>query len=220
MKDNNNNSKQVLLSVLGVAILVVAVVGVSFAAFSYSRTGEEVNTITTGTITMSYTDVSNGIELTNAMPMSNEQGKALTGENNVFDFNVSATISGSGTTQIDYAIIAAPEDGNTLKDNDIKVWLTNRASDTSGSDVGQGNTIEPKVLNTLPASSTTSATTGSPDSSDDYVLASGTFSGNGQTDNYRLRMWVDQNAPSMAGNVTDALSYQLRVNVYGRAAAQ
>ena len=33
MKDNN--SKQVLLSVLGVAILVVAVVGVSFAAFSY-----------------------------------------------------------------------------------------------------------------------------------------------------------------------------------------
>ena len=213
MKDNN--SKQVLLSVLGVAILVVAVVGVSFAAFSYSRTGEEVNTITTGTITMNYTDDSNGINLTNAMPMSDDDGKKLTGENNVFDFTVSATISGSGTTNIDYAIIAAPEDGNTLNDDDIKVWLT----DTS--DVGQGNTASnPVVLNTLPASSTTSATTGSPDSSDDYVLASGTFSGNGQTDNYRLRMWVDQNAPSMSGNVTDSLSYQLRVNVYGRAAAQ
>ena len=44
MKDNN--SKQVLLSVLGVAILVVAVVGVSFAAFSYSQAGEKVKDIT------------------------------------------------------------------------------------------------------------------------------------------------------------------------------
>ena len=215
MKDNNNNSKQVLLSVLGVAILVVAVVGVSFAAFSYSRTGEEVNTITTGTITMNYTDDSNGINLTNAMPMSDGDGKKLTGENNVFDFTVSATISGSGTTNIDYAIIAAPEDGNTLNDNDIKVWLT----DTS--DVGQGNTASnPVVLNTLPASSTTSATTGSPDSSDDYVLKSGTFSGTGGSDSYRLRMWVDYNAPSMAGDVASQLTYQLRVNVYGKAAAQ
>ena len=215
MKDNNNNSKQVLLSVLGVAILVVAVVGVSFAAFSYSRTGEKVNTITTGTITMNYTDDSNGINLTNAMPMSDGDGKKLTGENNVFDFTVSATISGSGTTNIDYAIIAAPEDGNTLKDNDIKVWLT----DTS--DVGQGNTASnPVVLNTLPASSTTSATTGSPDSSDDYVLKSGTFSGTGGSDSYRLRMWVDYNAPSMAGDVKSQLTYKLRVNVYGQAAAQ
>ena len=213
MKDNNN-SKQVLLSVLGVAILVVAVVGVSFAAFSYSRTGEQVNTITTGTITMNYTDDSNGINLTNAMPMSDDNGKALTGENNVFDFTVSATISGSGTTQIDYAIIAAPEDGNTLNDEDIKVWLT----DTS--DEGQGNTTDPVVLNTLPASSTVSTTTGAPNTADDYVLKSGTYSGTGGSDSYRLRMWVDYDAPSMAGDVEEQLTYQLRVNVYGQAAAQ
>ena len=212
MKDNN--SKQVLLSVLGVAILVVAVVGVSFAAFSYSRTGEQVNTITTGTITMNYTDDSNGINLTNAMPMSDDNGKALTGENNVFDFTVSATISGSGTTQIDYAIIAAPEDGNTLNDEDIKVWLT----DTS--DVGQGNTTDPVVLNTLPASSTVSTTTGAPNTADDYVLKSGTYSGTGGSDSYRLRMWVDYDAPSMDGDVEEQLTYQLRVNVYGQAAAQ
>ena len=168
MKDNN--SKQVLLSVLGVAILVVAVVGVSFAAFSYSKTGEKVNTITTGTITMSYTDVTNGINIQNAMPMSDEQGKTLTGENNVFDFNVSATISGSGTTQT--------------------------------------------------KSSSISATTGSPNTEDDYVLKSGTFSGTGGSDSYRLRMWVDYNAPSMAGDVASQLTYRLKVNVYGKAAAQ
>ena len=43
--NNNNSSKQILLSVLGVAILVVAVVGISFAAFSYSKTGTVENTI-------------------------------------------------------------------------------------------------------------------------------------------------------------------------------
>ena len=74
-----NSSKQVLLSVLGVAILVVAVVGVSFAAFSYSKTGEKVNTITTGTITMEYTEDTNGINLTNALPMSDGVGTNLSG---------------------------------------------------------------------------------------------------------------------------------------------
>ena len=86
MKDNN--SKQILLSVLGVAILVVAVVGVSFAAFSYSKTGEKVNTITTGTITMSYSETTNGINLTNALPMTDGVGKALKDENQYFDFTV------------------------------------------------------------------------------------------------------------------------------------
>ena len=36
-----DSSKKILLSVLGVAILIVAVVGVSFAAFTFSRTGEK-----------------------------------------------------------------------------------------------------------------------------------------------------------------------------------
>ena len=75
MKDNN--SKQVLLSVLGVAILVVAVVGVSFAAFTFSQTGNVENTITTGTISMTYTEPENGINLTNAMPMTDDSGKVL-----------------------------------------------------------------------------------------------------------------------------------------------
>ena len=77
MKDNNNNSKQVLLSVLGVAILVVAVVGVSFAAFSYQGIGETENTISTGTISMMYNEPDNGINLTNALPTTDEQGKIM-----------------------------------------------------------------------------------------------------------------------------------------------
>lgn len=70
-----NNSKKVLLSVLGVAILVVAVVGVSFAAFSFANTPSANNSITTGTITMSFSEETAGISITNADPVADETAK-------------------------------------------------------------------------------------------------------------------------------------------------
>ena len=65
--EQSNQSKKVLLSVIGIAILVVAVVGVSFAFFSYTRTGDP-NTIQTGTIVFSNTSAEVG--LTNAFPIT------------------------------------------------------------------------------------------------------------------------------------------------------
>ena len=65
--NQSKQSKQVLLSVIGVAILVVAVVGVSFAFFNYTRTGGA-NTIKTGQINFITTDP--GTSLTNLFPVS------------------------------------------------------------------------------------------------------------------------------------------------------
>ena len=50
----NNNSKQVLFAIIGIAVLVVAVVGVSFAFFTYSRTGKTNNVITTGKLVFNF----------------------------------------------------------------------------------------------------------------------------------------------------------------------
>ena len=198
-----NNSKQVLLSVLGVAILVVAVVGVSFAAFSYSKKGEKVNTITTGTITMSYSEDTNGINLIDALPMTDEQGKALAGENNVFEFTVGATIT--GTTTINYAVTATKEADSTLDDTAVKVYLTDI---TSGGDT---EVLAPTKVSAL--QKTTSDVSGAPN--DQYKLTSGTFNTT-TTKKYRLRMWVADDYSSLGTSGT----YKLRVNVYGTAAAQ
>ena len=65
--NNSNSSKQVLLSVIGVAILVVAVVGVSFAFFNYTRTGMP-NTIKTGTILFESTQSTINVE--NVFPVA------------------------------------------------------------------------------------------------------------------------------------------------------
>ncbi len=202
----DNNSKQVLLSVLGVAILVVAVVGVSFAAFSYSKTGEKVNTITTGTITMSYSEGENAINLSNALPMSDEQGKALSGDNNVFDFTVSATIQGSGTTTINYAITATKETTSDLPDDAVKVYLTN------SSDTAVTGYETPKKVSTL-TKTTSGEASGAP--SDQYILHKGTYQAT-TTDQYHLRMWVADDY-SITGT---SKTFKLRVNVYGAAAAQ
>ena len=203
MKDNNNNSKQVLLSVLGVAILVVAVVGVSFAAFSYSKTGEQVNTITTGTITMNYVDVTNGINLVDALPITDESGKKLSNENEYFDFTVSATINGTAT--INYAVTAIKEADSTIPDTGVKVYLTDMDGDADT------QILAPTKVSAL--QKTSGDESGAPD--DQYKLTSNSFSTT-SSHSYRLRMWVadDYTAPS------SKQTFKLRVNVYGRADAQ
>ena len=198
-----NNSKQVLLSVLGVAILVVAVVGVSFAAFSYSKTGTKVNTITTGTITMSYSETTNGINLTNALPMSDGVGMALSEEEQYFDFTVSANIT--GTTTINYAITASKEAESTLPDTAVKVYLT----DMDGT--ADTQILAPTKVSELDV--TSSDVSGAPN--DQYKLTSDTFSAS-SSHAYRLRMWVADDYQVTGASAT----YKLRVNVYGAAAAQ
>jgi len=64
--DNSKQSKQVLLSVIGVAILVVAVVGVSFAFFNYTRTGAQ-NQVSTGFIKFNSSQTG-AMAITNAFP--------------------------------------------------------------------------------------------------------------------------------------------------------
>lgn len=206
--NNNNSSKQILLSVLGVAILVVAVVGISFAAFSYSQAGTKENTITTGTITMSYTEGTNGITLTDALPITDDAGKALSAEGQYFDFTVNAKIVGKGTTKIDY-VITATEVTTSLPNTGVKVYLTSNTDQTVE--------LAPTIVSTLPltqAGNSAGATAG------ERILKSGSISTTdnsvNETTTYRLRMWVDQNyqAPS-----TQQV-YSIKVNVYGAAAAQ
>ena len=199
--NNNNSSKQILLSVLGVAILVVAVVGISFAAFSFTKEGKVENVITTGTITMSYTEPTNGINLTNALPISDTAGKALSGDNNTFDFTVGASVS--GTTEINYVITAIKGDDCTITDSGVKVYLT---------DQDDSQILAPTKVSAL-TKTAASNNAGAP--ADQFILKTGTYSAT-STDSYRLRMWVadDYTAPATAEK------YVLKVNVYGQAAAK
>ena len=207
-ENSSNSSKQILISILGVAILIVAVVGISFAAFTYARTGSTTNTITTGTITMSYTEGTNGITLTDALPITDDAGKALSAEGQYFDFTVNAKIVGKGTTKIDY-VITATEVTTSLPNTGVKVYLTSNTDQTVE--------LAPKIVSTLPLTESGNSA-GAP--AGERILKSGSISTTdnsvNETTTYRLRMWVDQNyqAPSTKQ------VYSIKVNVYGAAVAQ
>lgn len=106
------DSKKMLLSVLGIAILVVAVVGISYAVFIFTFDSEKENIVNTGTISMSYTEgVSNVMAITNAMPTKDEIGMK---QKEYFDFKISSEIMGS--TKINYKIIARNITGESKKE--------------------------------------------------------------------------------------------------------
>ena len=72
MEQNNQQrkNKQLMLSIIGIAILVVGLVGVTYAFFNYTRTGAR-NTIRTGRI---YFNAEQGdtVTLSNLFPISTE----------------------------------------------------------------------------------------------------------------------------------------------------
>ncbi len=135
--NNGNSSKQVLLSVVGIAILVIAVVGVSFAFFTYSKTGEN-QLLTTGTIFFQFTD-GDQINLKDQFPTPDTTGAAWTNDglaNSVMSFTVVGhDSSGKG---IDYTITAvkgdAPVDGDRtlLKDDEVKLYIKQVSSENPG----------------------------------------------------------------------------------------
>lgn len=130
---NNNSSKQILLSVIGVAILVIAVVGVSFAFFSYVYNGENANTIQTGTIVFSASD--SRFTLTNVFPTES----AYSGDGKV------ATVSVEGNTTyeegIDFIVRAVDV---RVKDTDVVPTIAVTTTAQTGvtfSETYAGNTL-------------------------------------------------------------------------------
>ena len=90
-----DKKKQLLLSIGLVLILVLMIVGISYAAFKFVGLGTKPNTITTGAITMEYTESTNTISMNNALPTTDATGKVRLTAGEYFDFTLLGTIKGS-----------------------------------------------------------------------------------------------------------------------------
>lgn len=211
-----NNSKKVLLSVLGVAILVVAVVGVSFAAFSYANTPNNANQINVGTITMSYSEAEAGISITDAKPTADATAKEDKTPGHYFEFTV--TRKTDATVKVPYEISVIPGaagDGETLMPTkNVKVYLT-KVNGENETPVVAPTTLDTIIIDSKKSTLDTKTTK--------YVLytvadATGAVY-TGAAETYRLRMWIDENtqfAPNGSGNTLNSTlkySYRLTVNV-------
>ena len=183
-------------------LLIIALIGVSYAAFSYSKLGTKVNTITTGSITMSYEETDNTISLNGALPTTDKTGKVRLTEGEYFDFKVSSSITGN--VNINYEISA--KDVTTaerkIDGSNIKLYLTELV------DGEEKELMTPEVYNEETSSNTY---TGRPANEMSLYTSSMNSSEEHQ---YRLRMYVTEeyNPQGDGGN----LSFSIKINVYGK----
>ena len=197
-----NNKKQLLLSIGLVLILVLMIVGISYAAFKFTGLGKKPNTITTGAITMEYEESTNTISMTGALPTTDATGKVRLTEGEYFDFTIKSSIKGN--TNINWEIAAEDITASSKKmdGKNIKLYLTKLTGDN------EEEVMAPKVY-----SATTSANTRTGRPSGVMSLATGTMSAS-ETTNYRLRMYVDEDYnPQGDGG---GLSFSVKINAYGK----
>ena len=199
-----NNKKQLLLSIGLVLILVLMIVGISYAAFKFTGLGTKPNIITTGAITMEYEESTNTISMTGALPTTDATGKVRLTAGEYFDFTIKSSIKGN--TNINWEIAAEDITSSSAKKMDgknIKLYLTKL--DSTGAET---QVMAPKVY-----SATTSANTKTGRPSGVMSLATGTMS-TSETTNYRLRMYVDEDYnPQGDGG---GLSFSVKINAYGK----
>lgn len=85
---------------------------------------------TIGSVLFSFNEGSNYINMNNVLPTSDAVGKKLTGDKEYFDFNVSAKIK-EKKGSIVYEISLVPIAGNTIKQSDVRVNLTENGKEVS-----------------------------------------------------------------------------------------
>ena len=195
--------KRLLLSIGLVLILVLMIVGISYAAFKFAGTGQKANTITTGAITMKYTETTNTISMNNALPTTDATGKVRLTAGEYFDFTLSGTIKGSENINWEIAAEDVTAASRKIDGKYIKLYLTSLDGNNNETEV-----MAPKVYKT---ESTENTYTGRPTNM--MSLAKGTTSTSFST-KYRLRMYVDEsyNPQGDGGN----LAFSIKINAYGK----
>ena len=199
---NKDKIKSIITISFSIFLLLI-VVGISYAAYTFSGVGQKENEITTGAISMTYTESTNSIALSNALPTTDATGKKRKSTGEYFDFTVKSSIKGN--TDINYEIAAKEENGNTFSGKNIKYYLTKVNSDGTETEV-----MAPRTYYEEPSGN---VYTGRP--ADMMSLFVGNLNQQGDTTiNYRLRLWVDENYNPQNDN--GGLTYKVKVKVYGQ----
>ncbi len=193
------NKKEMVMSIVALLFIILVVVGITYAAFNYTGLGTKSNKVTTSTITMNYNEATNGITLSDAFPISDNDGKQLTGEGRTFSFTV--TVTTGNNTAVGYEVSAVKDPTSTLGNNDVRIYLEKSSSGAEGT---YSEVLAPTGYN--PINATTEI--GTPQGE---MLLHSDSTTTTRTDYYILRMWVAEDY-QVTG---ESKFFTIKVNVYG-----
>ena len=197
------DSRDILLSVLGILLIIVSAIGISYAIYVFSLLGEKENIINTGTINMEYDESEDKvIKLEGAIPVSDQVGMV---QNEYFDFSIKASIAGKATISYEIRAKKIPVTGLQLGDEEVKLYLEKR------SDNDYVSVMNPCHFTLTPETSVNNSSV----DKNTMLLYRGSFSNNTSAkknfrEDYRLRMWIDDQ--TIIGN--DSKTYKIKVDVY------
>lgn len=112
---DNTLSRQILLSILGLALIIVAIVGVSYAVMIDSSNG-----VISNEAFIDNNDDQNGIFLDNTLPISDSVGKIY---DKYFDFDVVSLVSSATIVEYEISLEKVLDNSITLSNNEVKFYL-------------------------------------------------------------------------------------------------
>lgn len=115
-----SKKRQVIISVLALLSLTLVTTGVSYSLLDYDPSGVNYKS----RLIYNYSNYQNTSEfsISNVVPMSDQDGKNLSGDGNVFEFSVSGSFS-EGEFQ-PYQVIVTKSDNSTLSFDEVKLYVT------------------------------------------------------------------------------------------------
>lgn len=190
----NNKVKGFLIALFILVLLFFATFGITLSYYKGKKPDD--NQIITDKIIFNYSDVNGGgrgINITNAAPITDAQGKKLIGTNEYFDFSITAT---SKNTNVLYKILIDKDETSTLDNSSVRIYLT-RTSGNYESDVvlTDFSSLKQEKIN----------------DKNYYVLYEKTLNKGieNYSEAYRLRMWVKENTLD-----SDSKKFALKVDVH------
>ena len=199
--------KQNIIMGISFVLLFVMVIGVSYAAYRFSAAGTKENVISTGTISMSYSQNS-FIDLKHTYPKTDTYAIATKEDKSSMEFSVS--METSGTKQINYALaITNIEEGTTLKSDKVKIYLEKEGKVVNNFETNKGKTIDSfknKYIEGL---------------IDSYAIYQDILTPSNKTHHYVLTSWIDESYILPIKNETNNTkqtneeTYKFKVKVVG-----
>lgn len=181
-----------IAKVLLVTVLVVALLGISYAVFKTVAHGEKTNELTVGMVGLQIVDEnSSGITLDNTVPVTEEEGIA----NTAYTFSLTNT----GDYTMNYKLGLELTDDTTMPASSVRYVLTKDGVDGVSSILG---TIVPEYV--YDSDTNTSKIV--------YYLEAGQIASN-VTYDYALKIWIDYNA-SLESN---GMKFSARARADGQA---
>ena len=199
--------KQNIIMGISFVLLFVMVIGVSYAAYKFSAAGTKENVISTGTISMSYSQNS-FIDLKNTYPKTDTYAIATKEDKSSMEFSVSMEVS--GTKQINYVLaLTEIQEGETLKSDKVKIYLEKEGKVVNNFETNKGQTIESfknRYVEGL---------------IDNYAIYQDILTTSNKTHHYTLTAWIDESYILPIKNETTTTketnkeTYKFKVKVVG-----